>query len=69
MAAWKNLMRRDDVHAAARAGTTWWIGLIKIERALDSSPDELLCLVREAAGRVLRPNQNLERSAEDKEET
>ena len=34
-----------------------------------SSPDELLCLVREAAGRVLRPNQNLERSAEDKEAT
>ena len=41
VAAWKKLMRRNDARAAARAGTTWWLGLTKIERALDSAPDEL----------------------------
>ena len=49
----------DEIRAAARAGATWWLGLIDAERALASTPDALLRLVGDSTGRAVRPDRGL----------
>ena len=43
----------DQIRAAAEAGATWWLGLIEMERALTSTPEALLGLVGDSAGRPI----------------